>query len=199
MNTKAITAGSITQTSGTGTTTFDGAINTNNSTGVNLTGNNFTFNQAVTGTNNGAVTINSIGNVNTKAITAGSITQTSGTGTTIFDGAINTNNTTGINLAGNNFTFNQAVTTTNNGGVSINNSGNLIINSAADFNLDGAFTQSGTGAVSLAGDIITSNDNITFSSLLTLTGTVLLNPGIGNLSFSTLNAGGQSLTLKAGE
>ncbi|MTJ10509.1 S-layer family protein [Anabaena sp. UHCC 0204] len=177
VNTKAITAGSITQTNGTGTTTFDGAINTNNINGINLTGNNFTFNQAVTTTNNGGVSINS-------------------SGATIFDGTINS---TGINLTGNNFTFNQAVETTNNGEVTINNSGNLTINSASDFTLDGAFLQIGAGAVSLAGDIKTTDDNIAFSSPLTLTGTVLLNPGTGTLSFSTLDAGGQSLTLKAGE
>ena len=146
------------------------------------------------------ITISNAADVNTQRISSAGISQNAGTGTTTFNGAITTNTVSGINLTGNNFTFNAPVTTTNDGAVTIANSGQLTINPGANFNLDSAFNQTGIGNISLGGDIIINNDDITFNSLLTLTSPVTLTPGNGTLTFGGgLNAGGQSLTLQAGE
>ncbi len=299
-----ITATSITQIAGTGTTIFNRAVNTNGVGGLNLTGTNFTFNSPITTTNSGTVTISNssllniavganlnldgaflqngtgavfiagnittsndnisfnspvtltgdvkldtgtgIGNINfsealtgiginlelsagtgninldgavgtrgnpignltinsandarATAIAASSITQIAGAGTTTFKGELNTIGADGINLAGTNFVFNSPVNTSNNGQVSINNSGPLTIASQANLNLDGAFLQNGTGVVFIAGNITTSNDNITFNSPVTLTGAIALNTdvGSGDITFNNILNGTQNLTLSAG-
>ena len=69
-------------------------------------------------------------------------------------------------------TFDNAVTTTNEGIVEITNAGLLTMAADADFMLDGSFTQNGTGTVSTAGDIVTTNDDISFATAVTLTGNV---------------------------
>ncbi len=114
--------------------------------------------------------------------------------------SLNTNSPEGINLTGNIFNLNQSINTTNNGGFTINNSGNLNITATTDFNLDGAFNQTGTGAVAIAGDITTTNDDIRFSAPVTLTGNVAFTPGTATIAFgSTLTAGNNPLNLTAGE
>jgi hypothetical protein len=92
------------------------------------------------------------------------------------------------------------VTTTNLGTVTITNSGLLTIADAANMNLDGAFTQDGAGVVSTAGDITTTNDNIGFTTGVTLTGPVALSTGAGagDITFASTVDGGQNLTLTAG-
>src|SRR5207245_628597 len=103
-----------------------------------------------------------------------------GTGTTTFNGSLNTNGASGIDLNGNAFSFNNApVTTTGNGAVSITNSGALTIDANSDMSLDGAFLQDGTAAVTTSGDITTTNDNIIFTRAVTLGGSVLLSTGAG--------------------
>jgi hypothetical protein len=87
------------------------------------------------------LTINNANNLTTGAITAASINQVAGSGNTTFNGVLNTNSTSGINLTGTNFTFNDPVTTTNNGKVTLNNSGLLSIVAGANMSLDGAFSQ----------------------------------------------------------
>ncbi|MDD4907515.1 MAG: hypothetical protein PHJ00_00475 [Candidatus Omnitrophica bacterium] len=150
-----------------------------------------------------ALTIHSAGNVVAAAINAASITQVAGTGTTTFNGALNTNTSSGINLTGNAFTFNQPVTTTAGGPVTITNASTLTIAAAADMILEGAFTQNGVGAVSIAGDITTTNNAISFAKAVTLTGPVVLNtvsaPGTGaDITFGSTLTGAQNLTLTAG-
>jgi filamentous hemagglutinin family protein len=167
---------------------------------------NINFNGAVGTTGNpiGNLTINSANNVTAGAIAATNITQRAGTGTTTFNRALATTGRGGINLTGTNFIFNSPVSTTNSGQVSINNSGTLSIASGANLTLDGAFSQTGTGSVSLAGNITTSNDDITFNSPVTLAGAATLNldVGAGNITFNnTANGtanGAQNLSLSAG-
>jgi len=175
--------------------TIDGNQNLTLETGtgdINLTG----AVGSTTPLNN--LTINNVNNVNATSITAASITQTSGTGTSTF-GDLNTNSTSGINLTGNSFALNGKITTTNNGGFTINNANPLTLN-AASFNLDGAFKQIGAGAVSLSGNLTTTNDEISFNSAVTLIGDTALNTGagIGDITFKNTVDGAANLTLNAG-
>lgn len=145
----------------------------------------------------GDLLITSANNVTANAITASSLTQKAGTGTTTFNGAIQTNAQGGIGLNGTNFAINGPVNTTNGGGFTVTNAGTLAI--AADLTLDGAFQQNGLGAVSLASNITTANKDISFTGPLSLDGNVTFNVGTAGLSFGSLAVGGNSLTLTAGE
>jgi filamentous hemagglutinin family protein len=150
----------------------------------------------------GALTIGSAGNVTAAAISAASITQTAGSGTTTFNGALNANPGS-IDLTGTNFTFNNQVATGAGGNVTVNNSGLLSLSTSSGMTLGGAFLQNGAGPVSIGCDI-TSGGNITFTSPVTLTGTALFNSSLagGNITFwSTVDgtaAGAQNLMLNAG-
>ncbi|MDP7020183.1 MAG: hypothetical protein QGG36_30580, partial [Pirellulaceae bacterium] len=61
--------------------------------------------------------------------------------------------------------------------LTLTNAGLLDIQAAADFNLGGFFKQDGAGVVSLAGDVTTTADDISFATNVTLTGNVALNTG----------------------
>src|SRR5262249_53966311 len=70
-----------------------------------------------------SLTILSVHDLTTAAVAAGSITQSSGTGTTTFGGQIATSSLNGLNLSGLNFTFLNGVdTTAGSGDFSIANS-----------------------------------------------------------------------------
>ncbi|MEG4366296.1 filamentous hemagglutinin N-terminal domain-containing protein, partial [Microcoleus sp. C2C6] len=152
----------------------------------------------------GNLQINSASDVQTAAITANSITQTAGTGTTAFKGPVTTNAAGGLNLTGTNFAIDNPVTTLNNGNFTVNNSGDLNIATAANLVLDGEFTQSGTGKVNIASNITTTNDNISFNSPVTLTNDVSFNTGAGagditfNNTVDSTTANSPNLTLTAG-
>ncbi|MBD1926238.1 CHAT domain-containing protein [Trichocoleus sp. FACHB-90] len=185
-------------------TTTDGNINFNGTLDgafdLNLAAGNadITFGGKVGNTRLGKLTVTSADNVIVNdSITAASISQNAGTGTTNFKGALDTNTADGISLTGNVFNLN-TINTTGNGGVAINNSGQLTISPAADFTLDGAFNQTGAGAVSTGSNITTTNDNITFKSAVTLTENVSLSTGAGNISFDSTIEGGKNLELAAG-
>ncbi|MCL1468961.1 beta strand repeat-containing protein, partial [Argonema galeatum] len=186
---------------GDGDINIDGQIDGNGNLTLEAGSGNIILNGDV-GSNNrlGNLTVNSAKDVQTGPITAVSITQKAGTGTTIFQGPIDTNSSSGVNLKGNNFTFNSPVTASKSGGVTINNSGTLNIAAQADMNLDGVFNQTGTGSVSTAGDITTTEDDIKFSGPVTLNGNVNFSLGTATISFgSTLSVGDNPLTLTAGE
>ena len=112
------------------------------------------------------------------AIYASAITQSAGTGTSTFDGLVSTNNTNGVNLTGNAFTFNGGITTTNNGPVVINNSGALTTSSGS-YSISGALTQNGTGSNNIAGTF-TVGGAILFTEAITL---------IGDTTFDTSSMG----------
>ena len=117
--------------------------------------------------------------VTVNAFDAATLTQTAGTGTTTFDGAVNTTGAGGIDLNGNIFTINDTIDTANDGGLSVTNAGQLTLAAGGDLGLDGVFLQDGAGSVQTAGDITTTNDNITFQQDVTLTGDVVLSTGVG--------------------
>jgi filamentous hemagglutinin family protein len=94
----SITAASITQTAATGTTTFNGALNTNGAGGVNLTGNNFDLNGSVTAIGGGSVNVTANNNISTQEITANAgISLTSQAGI-VKSGDLNTSGATGGNI-----------------------------------------------------------------------------------------------------
>ncbi|MDP7019866.1 MAG: hypothetical protein QGG36_28975 [Pirellulaceae bacterium] len=96
--------------------------------------------------------------------------------------------------------FAAAVTTTNGGAVTITNGGQLTMAAAADFNLDGAFTQDGAGPVATAGDITATSDAVNFNGAVALTGDVNWNTGAGTGDVTLASAldGDQLLSITAG-
>ncbi|MBS0653511.1 MAG: filamentous hemagglutinin N-terminal domain-containing protein, partial [Verrucomicrobia bacterium] len=150
----------------------------------------------------GVLTISSAGNVTANAITASSIVQSSGSGTTTFNGPVNTNGSAGISLTGTNFAVNANVTTTNTGPFTVNHSGSYTIAPGVVLSIDGLYTDNGTGggSTNLAGTINTNGTNITFANPVFLTGTAALSTGsgVGNILFQSTLDGTQNLTLSAG-
>jgi hypothetical protein len=138
--------------------------------------------------------------VSTQAITAASITQSAGTGTTSISGALNTNAIGGVSLTGTAFAITGNITTTNSGPVAIVNSGALTLNGGMAISSSGAFSQSGGGAVSIGANVTTSNANLSFANALTLTAPVTLSTGAGagNITLSSTVNGAQPLTMIAG-
>lgn len=224
----AITLNSATTALNANITTLgqDIAVNSNTTLGNDVTvstgliGGNITFNGTIDGSRNltlaagtgdidvqgaiggntpiGNFNINDANNVTTQAVTAASIVQTAGSGTTTFNGAINTSDVTGINLTGTNFTFNGPVTTTNNGPVNLNHNGLVTI--TAPINAGGAFNQNGSGEVSLGSNISTTNADINFNGFVRLTDNVTFSLGNGAIAFNAgLDAQNNPLTLTASE
>ncbi len=114
-----------------------------------------------------ALTISSANQVTANAITVGALSQSSGTGTSVFNGAIQTSNLLGVNLTGSSFNFNDTVTTTGGGVVTIANSGTLSIPSGSTFTVSGQFSQTGTGPVHF-GDTVTSDEGILVTAPVSL-------------------------------
>jgi filamentous hemagglutinin family protein len=176
--------------SGTGSTLINASITT--------TGQNLTFSNAILGAD---VALNTTGgNVLFNGTLNGTqdLTINTGTGNTTFNGTIGaTNPLRNLAITGQNITFNETLTTASNGNVTITNTGNLTI--AKGLTLDGSFTQNGTGNSTLTNGISTTNDNITFTSPLTLNGLINFTIGNANFSFGALNIGVNPLTLAANE
>ena len=72
VSTKNIIAGSLTQLVGSGTTFINGTVQTNDSTGINLSGAAFTFGNNITTQANGPVVVNNSG---TLTFTANTLMQ----------------------------------------------------------------------------------------------------------------------------
>jgi filamentous hemagglutinin family protein len=193
--------GNVLLNSGGGNIGFAGTLDATTagtqSLGLTAGAGNIVFTGAVGGTRLGALTINSASNVTFDAVNVNSLTQSAGSGTTTFNGALSTFAASGVSLTGNTFTFNDTVTTTNYGTMMVNNSGLLTLASAADLTLDGTFIQGGGGAVSLGADITTTNKNIVIAGAATLTGPVVLNAGWGSVSLGSVAAGANSLAITA--
>ncbi len=191
----AITAAALTQATGSGTTTLNGAVNTNTSAGVSLTGTNLAVNAGITTTDNGVVTFNELGTITIAA--AGDISA---------DGAVSMTATGGITTAGDVTTTDDNVTfvskTTLSGPVAVNTGagdGNISFSNT----LDGAQTLSltaGTGNVTfggavgdttpLAGISLASAASVTAASTIKLDGTpglaadgITIAAGVNNVSF----------------
>ena len=122
--------------------TLNGAQSLGLTTGA---GGDITFNGAVGGvTRLGAITIGSADNVTAIAITAASLEQITGQGTTTFNGIQNYNTAAGLDVETDTIALNQAVTTTSGGIVTLNADG---------FGLD-----AGTLTIAAAGDITSAGD-----------------------------------------
>jgi CHAT domain-containing protein len=168
--------GNLTLESGTGNITVNGVIGSN--------------------TRLGDFTVNNATNIQTGAIAAASIQTTASNTTTV--GNLDTTGTNGINLTSANFNFGN-ITTSNNGGLTLNNSAPLTL-ALDNLHLDGFFSQTGAGAVTISGNLTTTNDNIRFNAPVDLTANVALNAGNATVAFnSTLTAGNNALSLTAGE
>ncbi|CAG0996917.1 Heme/hemopexin-binding protein [Phycisphaerales bacterium] len=134
----------------------------------------------------------------TGSVTAATIDVTTETaGTTTFGGLL-TADAGGITLVGGTVNLNGGATTTNNGFFDITSSNTFTVGAVA-LNLDGFFTKSGAGTCVFAGNLSTTNDNITLNSAATIgAANVTLTAGTATIDFnSTLGVGGNNLTLLA--
>ncbi|MDD2604152.1 MAG: cadherin-like domain-containing protein, partial [Desulfobacteraceae bacterium] len=190
---------------------LDGPFNQNGTGAITITGSITTSAEPISFA--GAVTLSGPLALNTGdgggdvgfAATVGglhALTVQAGTGAVLFGGAVGTPaKLTGLSVAGGAVAFTGPVQTTAGGAVSIQNSGLLNIGAAALMTLDGAFAQSGTGAVRLGADIRTSNDAISFAATTTLLGDITVNSTGGAVTFvgiATETHGTASLIIDAG-
>ena len=70
-----------------------------------------------------------------------------------------------------------------------------VLTTLNNLNLDGAFSQDGTGAVSLGGNITTTSDLISFNSGVTLTSDAALTGTTANFDSTLSGSAAQSLTV----
>jgi hypothetical protein len=173
---------------------LDGAQNLTLTAGTG----NVSFSGVVGATRLGVISIVSAGSVTATTLSAGSLAQTAGSGTTTFNGALDFSTASGLSVNATNIVVNSTVHTSGNGVATLNPGTLLTIAAAGDMTLDGAFSQGGSGTASTAGDITTTNDAIGFGSAVTLAGPIALTTAGGNLSFGSSLDGGQNLTLTAG-
>ena len=189
---------SLSSVAGNGNITLSGAVDGAQNLSLAAGTGNITLSGAVGGTTRlGALTVVSAGNVTAGAITATSLTQSAGTGTTTFGGAVDL--TGNLSFTGSALTVNAAVTA--GGTVTVTNAGLFTTAAAGDIFSTGAFLQNGAGTSSLAGDIVTGDANLQLNRAVDLAGPVLLRTGAagaGNIVLNSTVNGAQSLTLTAG-
>jgi len=147
----------------------------------------------------GVLTFTNANNITAQNITAASISQVAGQGTSSFPN-LNTSAVAGISLSGTALTINGNLITTTLGPVALVNTGALSLTSGASTSITGAFSQSGGGTVSLSGTVLTVNTGLSFANAITLAGTTALSTssGAGNITFSSTVDGAFALTLTAG-
>lgn len=148
----------------------------------------------------GALAIQSAANVTANALTTASISQLAGTGTSTFNGAVDTDAAAGVNLLTNHVALNAGVTTANGGGVTTNLGGVLSIAAAGDIAASGPVSLTAAGGIQTAGDVTTDETDVSFASATTLTGPVAIDTGAGagDISFASTVNGAQDLSLAAG-
>lgn len=179
------------------TVSFTDAVNLISNTTINSNGGNITFNNIVDGDFNftlnaaggnvllgGRLGFNSIGPISVIGATnvtmlgnifAESLSIINANGPIVITGEMVFNNITGnsltINTSSPQATINLQGKISAPGSVFIQNTGTFTLSDAADITLtNGFFTQSGTGPVSLAGDIITTGDTIALAGVPTIAG-----------------------------
>ena len=179
-----------------------------------------TFAGVVGATPLSAILITDAHDVTATNISAGSFVQQGGTGTTTFNGAQIYTAVEGLNVQTDTIALNSTVNTVNAGSIGIvtlnaNNLddvlalGTLTIASGANISSGGEVTLVGKNGIYTAGNVTTSNDNVTFTTdapaATLLTGTVVINTGLGlgNISFvgaldGESPSGIYNLTLAAG-
>ncbi|MFN5625250.1 MAG: beta strand repeat-containing protein, partial [Planctomyces sp.] len=80
----------------------------------------------------------------------------------------------GVDITAGTVSVNNTLRTLNSGMLEITNSGVLTVPTGSTFTLDGAFLQNGTGTVSLADDITTTDDDVAFTAAVTLAAAVAI-------------------------
>lgn len=123
----------------------------------------------------GDIEIISAKDVTTNGITADNFTQLSGTGTSTFNGT--TNLTGNFDFTGTNLTVNAPMNI--DGSAEITNSGLFTTSSNGDILAKDGFVQNGTGNNSLAGNITTDGNSISFAGAVTLTDNITISTGTG--------------------
>jgi hypothetical protein len=123
----------------------------------------------------GDITILSAKDVTTNGITADDFTQLAGSGTSTFNGT--TNLTGNFDFTGTNLTVNAPMNI--DGNAQITNSGLFTTSSNGDILAKDGFIQNGTGNNSLAGNITTDGNSISFAGNVTLTDNITISTGTG--------------------
>ncbi len=100
-----------------------------------------------------AFTIYSATNLTLPALTASSLLQVAGTGTTTLGGAVTTIGDAGVVIVGNIFNVNAPIETLGKGPIILQNSGLLTISSSATINAASIFLQTGSGSVNVSGNV----------------------------------------------
>jgi len=184
-NTVDLTTGAVGITTAGGDLTFNGALNGAQALTLTAGAGDIFFNSNVGNTADlGAVTIATADDVaiglGAVVFEAASLAQTTGTGTTTFTAVTTTTGAPGVNVNNEIVTMNAGITTTGAGTVTLNATvGSLNIAPAGNINSDGAVTLTGATGISTSGDVITTNDNATFTATT----------GIVNFTAGTINLG----------
>lgn len=193
--------------------TFQGPLNLKDDVTLTTAGGDVLFDTAATVNGGFLLSIDAgAGNVTFDGVVGG-LTRVDGikivsAGNVAFNRAVSLDDR-GLDLkAAGTVAFSAAVDTTNSGNVKIDNGALLTIADAADFSLDGPFQQVSNNATSLAGDITTTNDIVSFKGAVQLApnaaAKVVIQTGStgADITFqATLDgttAGAQGLQLKAG-
>ncbi len=149
----------------------------------------------------GSITINNPSDVHINStMNTGSLKIVNASGTVTSLASIDTTTSSGIDIEALKISISGGLTTLNSGGVNLINSGALTVSSAA-FDCAGAFTQTGLGAVSMAGAIQTHDQPISFQGPFTLQGNVLLTSKYasgGAITFADSVDGAYNLTCSSG-
>ncbi|MFO0905425.1 MAG: hypothetical protein U0939_20620 [Pirellulales bacterium] len=141
------------------------------------------------------------------SVNSGFVSQMTGTGNTLFRGAITTSGSAGVSLVTQGTIDVQAIATSNGGSVTFQNGDRLTLN--GNISSDGAVRQLTAGAVTaFAGNkIVTSGDPVTFTGPLSIAGasrggTLRVETSGGGISFSgsidSIDATPRGLVLAAG-
>ncbi|OYX77019.1 MAG: hypothetical protein B7Y82_11690 [Sphingomonadales bacterium 32-65-25] len=133
-----------------------------------------------------------------EAVTAGGFQQLAGSNLTLVSGAMSLAN--GFSFTGTKLTIDGAVST--GSGFTVANSGLFTTSADGDITSGSAFSQTGSGLNNLAGDISTSNSNISLAQAVTLMGDVSFASSGGSITFlSTVDGDGvtaRAITLGSG-
>src|SRR3569832_970083 len=197
----SLLADSTVDTSGpAGDIRFYSTVNGAHNSTVTAGAGNIFFDVAIGGTTPLlGLTNNSANNVTTSSISAASILQSAGTGTTTFNGALTTTGASGISITTTNIVRGAAITTTGTGPLTfaLSPAGTLTSTAPGAISVAGAFAETGAGSVDLSGSITTTSGNLSFSSPITMEGTTALNTTSGLISVTTID-GAQPLNIAAG-
>ena len=136
-------------------------------------------------------------------LAVGSFSVTNGTGTTTIASGMTSSSANGISVSTPTISLMGAITTANGGSLNLDtpSSGTVTIGSGTSFNLSGPFQQTGGGAVSIGGNVMTHNATVLFSGPVSMSGPLTLNSDVstgGDIIFENLIQGAQNLIINSG-